>query len=91
MDNTRIGIIGTGFHVPCKELTNEQLEKTVDTSAEWIEKKVGVKARRIADPHEATSDLAIYASQNALKNARIHSEDIDLIVLATFTPDMIQP
>jgi len=86
-----IGIIGTGFYVPAKVLTNKELEKRLETSDEWIYQKVGIKERRIAEPQEATSDLAIYASQESMRSAGIHSDDVDLIVLATSTPDMIQP
>ena len=86
-----IGIIGTGYYVPVKVVRNEDLDESLNTSDEWIYKKVGVKERRIASLHEATSDLAIYAAQNALRNAKLHAEDIDLIILATSSPDSIQP
>ncbi len=86
-----IGIIGTGYFVPDKILTNKELEQMVNTTDEWIFSKVGVRERRIADPHDATSDLAIYASQEALRSAGIHPDDLDLIILATSSPDMIQP
>lgn len=86
-----IGIIGTGYFVPDKVLTNKDLEQMVDTTDDWIYGKVGVKERRIADPHDATSDLAIYASHDAMRSAGIHPEDLDLIILATSSPDMIQP
>jgi 3-oxoacyl-[acyl-carrier-protein] synthase III len=86
-----IGIIGTGYYVPVKVVKNEDLDESLNTSDEWIYKKVGVKERRIASLHEATSDLAIYAAQNALRNAKLHAEDIDLIILATSSPDSIQP
>lgn len=86
-----IGISGTGYYVPSNVVTNKDLEKTIDTSDEWIYKKVGVKERRIASNQEATSDLALYAAQNALRDANLHAENIDLIVLATSSPDMIQP
>ena len=87
----KVGIIGTGYYVPTRTVTNKDLEKKLDTSDDWIVKKVGIKERRIASEHEATSDLAIYAAQNALRESGIHAEDIDLIVLATSSPDMIQP
>jgi len=63
----------------------------VDTTDDWIFQKVGVRERRIAAPHEATSDLAIFAAQDALRNASVTPEEIDLIILATSSPDMIQP
>ncbi|MCF7945119.1 MAG: ketoacyl-ACP synthase III [Spirochaetia bacterium] len=87
----KIGIIGTGYYVPSKVVTNKDLEKTLDTSDDWIFSKVGIKERRVAANHEATSDLALYAAQNAIQNAGIHAEDLDLIILATSSPDMIQP
>ena len=81
-----IGIAGTGYYLPSKVVTNKDLEKTIDTTDEWIFSKVGVKERRIASSQEATSDLALYAAQNAIKDAGIHAEDVDLIVLATSAP-----
>jgi len=86
-----VGIIGSGFYVPSKIMTNKEIAKMVDTTEEWIYKKVGIKERRIADPHEATSDLAIYAALEAMRSANVNAEEIDLIILATSTPDMIQP
>lgn len=86
-----ISIIGTGYYVPTKTLTNKDLSKMVDTTEDWIFGKVGVKERHIADQTEATSDLALFAALEALRNAQKHADDIDLIVLATSTPDMIQP
>jgi 3-oxoacyl-[acyl-carrier-protein] synthase-3 len=85
------GIIGTGFYVPSKVLSNKDLEKMVDTTDEWIYSKTGIKERRIADPHECTSDMAIYAALEAMRDANIHAEDIDLIVVATSSPDMMLP
>lgn len=86
-----IGILGTGYYVPSKVMTNKEISTFVDTTDEWIYKKVGIKERRIASPQEATSDLAIYAAQDALRNSKINAGDIDLIILATSSPDMIQP
>lgn len=86
-----IGIIGTGHYLPNQVWTNHDLEKKLDTTDEWIYSKTGIRQRHIADPDEATSDLALYASLNALKDSGLHAEDIDLIVLATSSPDMIQP
>lgn len=86
-----IGIIGTGSYLPSQIWTNHDLEKMIDTTDEWIFRKTGIKQRHIADPSEATSDLALYASLEAIKSAGLHAEDIDLIVLATSSPDMIQP
>jgi 3-oxoacyl-[acyl-carrier-protein] synthase III len=86
-----ISISGTGHYLPNQVWTNHDLEKIIDTTDEWIFKKTGIKQRHIADPSEATSDLALYASLNALKAAGLHAEEVDLIVLATSSPDMIQP
>lgn len=86
-----VTITGTGYYVPSKTLTNKDLTKMVNTTEEWIFGKVGVKERHIADQTEATSDLALYASLDALRDAKTQADEIDLIVLATSTPDMIQP
>lgn len=86
-----IGIKGIGYYVPNKTWTNRDLSKMVETSDEWIYNKTGIKERRIADPCEATSDLALYASLDALEDAGLTAGDIDLIILATSSPDMIQP
>ncbi|WP_297213286.1 MULTISPECIES: beta-ketoacyl-ACP synthase III [Thermodesulfovibrio] len=84
-------VVSTGSYVPEKVLTNFDLEKMVDTSDEWITERTGIKERRIASPEQATSDLAYEASLKALKKAGLKPEDIDLIVLATVTPDMLVP
>ena len=84
-------IIGTGSYAPDKILTNFDLEKMVDTSDEWIKTRTGISERRIADEKEACSDLAIKASKKALKQAGIKSKDLDLILVATATPDMLFP
>ncbi len=87
----RIKITGTGFYVPEKVLTNHDLEKMVDTSDEWIVTRTGIKERKIAAEDQATSDLGVIACQRALKDAGLGVEDIDLILLATSTPDTIFP
>jgi len=87
----RIKITGTGFYVPDKVLTNIDLEKMVDTTDEWIVAMTGIKERRIASEDKAVSDLAIEASWITLKNAGLKVEDIDLIIVATSTPDTIFP
>lgn len=84
-------IISTGSYVPEKILTNFDLEKMVETSDEWITERTGIKERRIAAPHQATSDLAYEASVKALKNAGLNAKDIDLIIVATVSPDMLTP
>lgn len=92
MKNLRpVGIIGTGKYVPEKILTNSDLEKIVDTNDEWIVTRTGIRERHIAAPHEATSDLAYEASLQALKSAGLKAEELDLIVVATITPDSAFP
>jgi 3-oxoacyl-[acyl-carrier-protein] synthase-3 len=86
-----VGIIGVGSYVPEKVLTNFDLEKMVETSDEWIVSRTGIKERRIAADHEASSDLAVRAGERALDDAGLKAEDIDLIIVATITPDMTFP
>lgn len=86
-----VSIIGTGSYVPEKVLTNADLEKLVETSDEWITTRTGIKERRIAAEGEHTSDLAARAAQAAMENAGITAEEIDLIIVATVTPDMFFP
>jgi len=84
-------IVGTGSYLPAKVLTNHDLERIVDTTDEWIYTRTGIRQRHIAADGEATSDLALQASRNALEAAGIAPADIDLIVVATTTPDMVFP
>ncbi len=84
-------IIGTGSYMPEKILTNEELSKIVDTSDEWITSRTGIKERRIAGENEATSDIASEAARRAMQSAGVTPEEIDLIVVATVTPDMAFP
>ena len=84
-------IIGTGSYLPEKILTNEDLSRIVDTSDEWITTRTGIKQRRIAAPDQATSDLASEAARRAMADAGVSADDIDLIVVATVTPDMFFP
>jgi 3-oxoacyl-[acyl-carrier-protein] synthase-3 len=86
-----VSIIGTGSYVPERVLTNAELEKTVDTTDEWIVSRTGIRERRIAADDEYTSDLAAKAAKNALENAGIGADEIDLILVATVTPDMFFP
>ncbi|MEK4030909.1 MULTISPECIES: beta-ketoacyl-ACP synthase III [Bacillaceae] len=81
------GIIGMGQFVPEKELTNFDLEKMMDTSDEWIRTRTGIESRRIAGDETDTSDMAVKAAQQAVENAGISPEEIDLIIVATVTPD----
>lgn len=89
--NTKAGILGVGSYLPEKIISNFDLEKIMDTSDEWIRTRTGIKERRVADVNEATSDLATKAALNAIKDANLTPEDIDLIIVATITPDMIFP
>jgi len=86
-----VKIIGTGFYVPKKVLTNEDLEKMVDTNHEWIITRTGIAERRIVEDNETTADVAVKAALKALKDANIKSEEIDLIIVATNSQDMIFP
>ena len=86
-----VSIIGTGSYVPERVLTNAELEKLVETSDEWITSRTGIKERRIAAEGEHTSDLASKAALAAMENAGITAEEIDLILVATVTPDMFFP
>lgn len=86
-----VGIIGTGHYVPEKVLTNQDLEKMVETNDEWIVTRTGIKERRIAADHQATSDLAYEAAVKALDNAGITADQLGLIVVATLSPDMMCP
>ena len=87
----KVGILGLGEYLPKKVLTNADLEKMVETSDEWITTRTGIKQRRIAEKGEAASDLAVRASTAALKDAGLSAENIDLIIVATITPDMQFP
>lgn len=91
MQKFNAGIIGTGSNLPEKVMTNFDLEKIVDTSDEWIRTRTGISERRIADEFTATSDIASKAALNALENSGVSAQDIDLIVVATVTPDMAFP
>jgi len=84
-------IVGTGSYIPKRVLTNADLEKMVDTSDEWITTRTGIKERRIVDKDEAASDLAYKASIKAMEAANIKPEELDMIIVATITPDMIFP
>ena len=84
-------ITSVGSYVPERVLTNAELETMVETSDEWITSRTGIKERRIAAAHEYTSDLAAKAAQRAMKQGGINPEQIDLIIVATITPDMPFP
>ena len=87
----RAAITGLGAYLPEKILTNAEIEKIVDTSDEWIRTRTGIRERRIAAKDQATSDLALPAAQEALKNAGLTPKDLDLIIVATTSPDMLFP
>ena len=91
MSKRHAKIVGVGKYLPEKILTNADLEKMVETSDEWILKRVGIKERRISDENTFASDLAIRASENALKNAGMQAEDLDLIIVSSVSPDMYTP
>ncbi len=84
-------IIGTGSYLPEKILTNKELESIVDTTDEWIHSRTGIRQRHIAADDQTTVDLAEQAARRAIENAGTSPEDIDLIILATTTPDLIFP
>src|SRR5436305_5518142 len=86
-----VSIVGTGSYTPAKVLTNEDLSRIVDTSDEWITTRTGIKERRIAGKEEQTSDMASKAALKAIEQAKISPADIDLILVATATPDMLFP
>ena len=87
----RSRIAGTGSYLPAQVLTNDELARRVDTSDEWVRTRTGIRQRHIAAAGEQTSDLALAASRQALSAAGIAPHEVDLIVLATTTPDMIFP
>jgi 3-oxoacyl-[acyl-carrier-protein] synthase-3 len=92
MEPTRtVSIIGTGSYVPEKVLTNQDLEKIVETSDEWIYARTGMRERHIAAEDQATSDLGAEAAQKAIADAGITAEEIDLLIVATLSPDMFFP
>jgi 3-oxoacyl-[acyl-carrier-protein] synthase-3 len=86
-----VSITGLGSHVPERVLTNDDLSKMMDTSDEWIVERTGIRERRIAAPEEALSDLALPAAREALADAGLEGHEVDLIIVATVTPDMAFP
>jgi 3-oxoacyl-[acyl-carrier-protein] synthase-3 len=88
---TRSRITGTGGYLPAKLLTNKDLETLVDTTDDWIVSRTGIRERHIAAENEFTSDLALHASRRAIEAAGRSAADVDLIILATSTPDMVFP
>jgi 3-oxoacyl-[acyl-carrier-protein] synthase-3 len=84
-------ITGVGSYLPARILTNADLEKMVDTSDEWIVTRTGIRSRRLAAKDEFTSDMAAHAAQRAMKKAGVTADQIDLIIVATITPDLPFP
>lgn len=82
-----VGVLGAGHYAPDNVVTNKELEKIVDTTDEWIRTRTGIEERRIATDDEDTSDMAYKAAVTALNNADVEAEDLDLILVATVTPD----
>jgi 3-oxoacyl-[acyl-carrier-protein] synthase-3 len=84
-------VLGCGSYLPARIVSNDELARSVSTTDEWIVQRTGIRERHIAAPGELTSDLAVHAARAALTNARVEASSIDLIVLATSTPDQTFP
>ncbi len=91
MSNRSTVILGTGSYAPARVLTNDALAHLVDTSDEWIRTRTGIRERRIAAPGETSSDMAVAAAKRALEDARVLPAEIDLLIVATVTPDLPMP
>lgn len=85
--NMNAGLIGVGKFVPTQVVTNHDLEQRIDTTDEWIRTRTGIEERRIADDNTDTSDMAYNAAVDAIENSGLHPEDIEMIIVATVTPD----
>jgi 3-oxoacyl-[acyl-carrier-protein] synthase III len=90
-DGVAISITGLGCKVPDRVVTNDDLKQYVDTTDEWIRERTGIRERRMASKEEALSDIALPASRDALEQAGVEGKDIDLLIVATVTPDMSFP
>lgn len=84
-------ILGTGSYAPARVLTNAELALTIETSDEWIRSRSGIRERHIAAPGETTSDMAVHAARHAIADAKLNVADIDLLIVATITPDLPMP
>src|SRR6202050_4577882 len=91
MPTRSTAILGTGAYAPARILTNSDLSRLVDTSDEWIRSRSGIRERRIAAADEATSDLAVSAARRALEDAGVAASEVDLLIIATVTPDFPMP
>ncbi len=91
MGSHAIAILGTGSYAPARIMSNDELSSTVDTSDEWIFTRTGIRERRIAAADETTSDMAAAAARQAMSAAGVAAGDIDLVIVATVTPDMPMP
>jgi 3-oxoacyl-[acyl-carrier-protein] synthase-3 len=90
-NGNRVSITGLGSAVPERVVTNDELAEAVDTSDEWIVARTGIRERRVAGPDEALSDFCLPAAREALERAGVRAEDLDLVIVATVTPDMSFP
>src|SRR6187431_3179319 len=90
-NGVRIGITGLGVHVPDRVVTNDDLAQYVDTTDEWIQERTGIRERRMASEGEALTDIALPAARAALADAGVDASEIDLLICATVTPDMMFP
>jgi 3-oxoacyl-[acyl-carrier-protein] synthase-3 len=89
--NGRVSITGIGSHAPERVMTNDEIAKSVDTSDEWIVERTGIRERRVAAPDEALSDISLPAARAALDQAGLNPSAVDLLIVATVTPDMAFP
>ena len=91
MNSIKTRLIGVGKYLPANIVTNDDLAKRVDTSDEWIRERTGIRQRHVAAEGEYTSDLAVAAARAALANAGVEASSIDMIIVATATPDRTFP
>ncbi|MDR2006121.1 MAG: ketoacyl-ACP synthase III [Acidaminococcales bacterium] len=91
LQSKQAGVLGVAYNVPENIMTNQDLEKIVDTSDEWITERTGIKERRIAGPGQATSDMSLAAGREALERAGIKASDLDLVIVCTLSPDTLFP
>ena len=87
----RANITGAGYYLPENILTNKDLEELVDTSDEWIQSRTGIRERRIVRPGEASAEMSTHAVNNLMENYNLKADEIDAIIVATITPDMMFP